>query len=139
MYSKVLVSHPFTLTLVGFLFPGMGRSYLKGSQTFSSFGIRLNIVTREKRNNSNHTKHHLAFVLENTQGVLLLPQANTHTFFLISERLCFGSAYCKQTQLLEKSIMLNRKKYWGSNGAVWWENVWNVYACKVVHSFMHLQ
>lgn len=39
--------------------------------------------------------------------MLLLPQANTHAFFLISERLCSGSAYCKQTKVLEKSIMLN--------------------------------
>lgn len=66
--------HPFTAGL-----SGMGRSYLKG---FQNFWLRFNnIVTREGRNNSNQTKHHPKSALENIQGVLLLPQANTIHFF----------------------------------------------------------
>lgn len=40
----------------------------------------------------------------------MLPQANTHTFFLINGRVCSSAAYCKQTQLLEKINNAEQKK-----------------------------
>lgn len=136
----MLVSYPFTADLgrsFFFFFPGMGTSYLKGFQTFFFFASYLTTLFQGKKGTkaikqnttlSLHQKMH-------KECYCLLKLIPIH-FFLINGRVCFGSAYRKQTQLLEKSIMLNRKKYRGSDGAVWWEDVC---ACNVVHSFMHLQ
>lgn len=98
------------LNLVGHFLSGMNTNYLKGFQI--CFASHLTTLSQGKKQKNNSNQTNCEFALENTQGVLLLPQVNTHTcFFLINGRLCSGSAYCKQAQLLEKSITLNRKKY----------------------------
>lgn len=78
----MLVSYPFTADL-GRSFPSWnGHKLFKRFSEFFSFESDSTARPQgKKRNKSNQTKHHPEFALENTERVLLLPQANTHTFF----------------------------------------------------------